>query len=341
MSRILTNRLSPLIKYPGGKDRELKHILRYLPNTIRDYYEPFVGGGAVFFALDTERYFINDKSADLMLLYSKVKKRDDVFIDMLNQINVNWKAISDFVDNNSQALIDIYQERGTDGIDRMFDALNFFDNFNMEIVQNMQMNRMRKIERERNTLPHEDIVANIEGSIKAAFYYRMRRLLNGRARLGIDDSVYAAVYFFIRQTCYSSMFRYNTHGEFNVPYGGISYNRNQFDKKIEYFNSEELHTHLMKTELRSMDFYDFMQGFNVHGDDFVFVDPPYDTEFNSYNGIEFGNADQNRLAAYLIANGERLYIADFEKKYGVSFMDRNDKRARHLLITNYLPERGD
>lgn len=59
---ILENRLSPLIKYPGGKEKELNYIIPALPQNINRYYEPFVGGGAVYFAIDANEYFINDKS---------------------------------------------------------------------------------------------------------------------------------------------------------------------------------------------------------------------------------------------------------------------------------------
>ena len=42
-------KLSPLIKYPGGKGKELTEIIPNLPVFSENYYEPFVGGGAVFF----------------------------------------------------------------------------------------------------------------------------------------------------------------------------------------------------------------------------------------------------------------------------------------------------
>ena len=58
MKNILSKRLSSLIKYPGGKEKELKYILPNLPIKINNYYEPFVGGGAVYFAVHAENYLI-------------------------------------------------------------------------------------------------------------------------------------------------------------------------------------------------------------------------------------------------------------------------------------------
>ena len=111
-----------------------------------------------------------------------------------------------------------------------------------------------------------------------------------------------------------------------------------------------------------MDFEDFFHAHVPEAEDFVFLDPPYDTEFSTYARNEFGKEDQTRLASYLIqecrasfmliikntdfirglypagratANGRALYVSKFDKKYVVSFQDRNDKDVEHLLITNY------
>ncbi|MDI9364386.1 MAG: DNA adenine methylase [Flavobacterium sp.] len=54
----VAKRLSPLLKWAGGKEQELKYIIPNLPNKFNDYYEPFVGGGAVYTAVQAENYFI-------------------------------------------------------------------------------------------------------------------------------------------------------------------------------------------------------------------------------------------------------------------------------------------
>ena len=73
-------KLSPLLKYPGGKDKELIHILPNIPTRAQNYYEPFVGGGAVFFALSADNYYLNDRSCELMQLYRLVKERNSDFL---------------------------------------------------------------------------------------------------------------------------------------------------------------------------------------------------------------------------------------------------------------------
>ncbi|MDR2629800.1 MAG: Dam family site-specific DNA-(adenine-N6)-methyltransferase, partial [Spirochaetaceae bacterium] len=67
----------PFLKWAGGKRQLLAEILKNIP-PVKDYtyYEPFVGAGAVFFALRPPRAVINDGNAQLMTTYRVI--RDDV-----------------------------------------------------------------------------------------------------------------------------------------------------------------------------------------------------------------------------------------------------------------------
>ena len=50
------------------------------------------------------------------------------------------------------------------------------------------------------------------------------------------------------------MFRYNSSGEFNVPYGGIAYNNKNYSKKVEYLETQELKSLLDNTIIENEDF---------------------------------------------------------------------------------------
>ena len=148
---------------------------------------------------------------------------------------------------------------------------------------------------------------------------------------------------------------FNSSGDFNVPYGGIAYNRKNFQKKVDYLKTKELKSLLDKTLIENEDFETFFEKNKPTKNDFVFLDPPYDSEFSTYAKNEFTKQDQIRLANYLtekckakwmmiIKNTDFIYnlydnkglnIKSFEKTYLVSFMNRNDKNVEHLLITNY------
>ena len=113
------------------------------------------------------------------------------------------------------------------------------------------------------------------------------------------------------------MFRYNKSGGFNVPYGGIGYNRKNLAKKVEYLQSQELVKHLQQTTIDNLDFEDFFKKNNPKKDDFIFLDPPYDSKFSTYAKNQFKQQDQARLANYLIneceANWMMIIMSSFVK----------------------------
>lgn len=189
-----------------------------------------------------------------------------------------------------------------------------------------------------------------------------RYLYNNIDTFKIEKPFATAIYYFIREYCYSSMYRYNSNGKFNVPYGGISYNKKVLTDKINYFRSENLIKHLNKTTMKALDFKEFLGEYSPGAVDFMFIDPPYDTEFSTYAKNEFGKNDQERLANYLknqcdsyfmiiikdtdyirslypnklrIRNNRELNVRSFDKQYAVNFQDRNIKDVVHLVITNY------
>lgn len=65
--------MKPIIKYRGGKSKELPILVPYIPQYTGKYIEPFLGGGAMYFHLEPERAIINDINKKLMEFYSGVQ----------------------------------------------------------------------------------------------------------------------------------------------------------------------------------------------------------------------------------------------------------------------------
>lgn len=373
-------RLYPLLKWAGGKEQELKYIIPNLPKKFVDYYEPFVGGGAVYTAIQADNYYINDKSEELICLYLSITNDDrQVFFKALDEIIHNWDLLTTVIEKNAIFFIQTYKKYSQDKIDDtklkdilfefilthsdqfngMFSTMfNFnIENFVKEININLirKIKRMKELERIKHILPDNDIVDNIETALKSAFYMHFRHIYNNTSKYKINRAFKSAIFLFIRNFAYSGMFRYNSKGDFNVPYGGIAYNRKKFLKKVDYLRTKELELLLNKTIIENLDFEDFLTKYRPTKNDFIFLDPPYDSEFSTYAKNEFTKADQKRLADYLIKkckskwmmiikntdfifdlyNDKGLNIQSFDKVYLVSFMNRNDKNVEHLLITNY------
>jgi DNA adenine methylase len=73
----------PLLKWPGGKRELLPHITRLLPPNSRRYFEPFVGGGAVFFAARPRNASLSDSDSELINCYIQVRDSPELVIARL------------------------------------------------------------------------------------------------------------------------------------------------------------------------------------------------------------------------------------------------------------------
>ena len=154
--------VNPVLKYRGGKSREIPHFLQYIPDDFGRYMEPFFGGGAVYFYLEPDNAVINDVNARLMTFYKQLRDQYPLMREQL------------------------------DAIQRLY-------------VENQKEYGRLKALRPEERVPN----ANEE------LYYHMRTLFNHPDGSYLDG----VVYFFINKTAYSGMIRYNSSGEYNVPFG--------------------------------------------------------------------------------------------------------------------------
>lgn len=74
--------MKPFIQWMGGKSRLSKHIVSLIPEDIKDYYEPFVGSGAVFFQLNNPNSFISDVNSELIHTYNSIKYNCDIVLEL-------------------------------------------------------------------------------------------------------------------------------------------------------------------------------------------------------------------------------------------------------------------
>ena len=369
--------LQPILKWPGGKEKELKYIIPNAPRFKR-YFEPFVGGGSVFMGIEANEYYVNDFSSELIELYHCIASSNEMFFSIVEQMDVAWANVHTFFTRHHE-LVDVYIKYRHDEMSKeiLKETIHKFCSNNKEELLSIigieflqypcvllketetnlfrKMARMHTLEQEKHILPLDDLNDNIETALKSAVYMNFRHLYNDRDIAKNNVVLHCALFFFMRNYAYSGMFRYSNKGDFNVPYGGIAYNSKMLGKKLKYYHSEALLSHFEKTNIYNLDFEKFLNLTNPGEDDFLFLDPPYDSEFSTYAQKSFTREDQERLASYLqsecrakwmlvikntdfiygLYNKKGLNIRTFDKEYVVSFMNRNDKKVTHLLITNY------
>ncbi|HVY25240.1 MAG TPA: DNA adenine methylase [Polyangiaceae bacterium] len=226
----MNERLRPILKWAGGKRSLVPRILHELPKRIDTYYEPFVGGAAVFLALAEEKRFrravITDKNRELINLYTVV--RDD-----LGKLLKKLEALQDRTSED-----DYYEIRAA--------------------------KPTNKIER-------------------------------------------AARLVYLNKTGYNGLYRVNSKGGFNVPYGRY--------KRPKIYDPERLGNFSSALQDVRIEVADFSVACDeARRGDAVYLDPPYlplskTASFSAYHSEAFGLPEHERLAAAFEKLRKRHVIA--------------------------------
>ena len=266
----------PLVKWVGGKRQLMSDLLRNLPLHYNRYLEPFVGGGALFFALQQENSYISDMNEELINLYQVV--RDNVE-ELIKDLHTH--------ENNKDYYLKIRD------LDRL-------DNY---------------------------------GNISA-----IKR---------------ASRFIYLNRTCFNGLYRVNSKGEFNVPFG--KYKNPKLVDEVNLVNVSRL---LQATEIKHADFKRVLDVAKV--DDFVYFDPPYmplneTSSFTSYTKDGFGIDKQIELknvcdelhgkgVKFMLSNSDTQFIKDLYADYEINtvYASRqvNSKasgrgKIAEVLIKNY------
>jgi DNA adenine methylase len=218
----------PVLKWAGGKSRSVPEILARMPKTMNTFFEPFIGGAAVFFALAAEGRFqkavLGDRNEDLIGVYRVIKKDVESLIECL-------EAYAKRVDKDE--------------------------------------------------------------------YYAIR----GIDPSTLDEVERAARIIYLNKTGYNGLYRVNSKGQFNVPYGRY--------KRPTICNAENLRGAakvLRRAKLVVGDFETVVA--KARAGDGVYFDPPYvpvsrTASFTAYHHDPFGLPDHERLARVFTELGRR------------------------------------
>jgi len=201
------------------------------------------------------------------------------------------------------------------------------------------------------------------------YYYAVRDAFN-RERKGIDFGRYegawverAGRFIFLNRTCFNGLYRVNSRGEFNVPFGRY--------KKPKILHEEVLRADSAALRNTTIHLGDFTHSEPcISRDSFVYFDPPYrplnrTSSFTQYSKNRFSDEEQRRLAAFYArcdAKGARLMLSNsdpknidpedrfFDDLYAGYYIDRVPARRaincdgtkrgeiHEIIVTNYSPE---
>ncbi|MEM0135533.1 MAG: Dam family site-specific DNA-(adenine-N6)-methyltransferase [Thermoplasmatales archaeon] len=215
-------RIPNLIKWAGGKKNLVDTLMNYVPEEFGTYYEPFFGGGALFWNLK---------------LRGKIENA----------------VISDI---------------------------------NPELI-----NLLHVVQSHPNELSEE--LSAYSGLVGAEHFYNVRNIFNSLLGRKNETIERATMFLYLNRNCYNGLWRINTRGEFNVPFG--FYEKYHLPSPIEIGTYSRL---LQGTKILCNDF-PIAMGLCNDGD-FVYLDPPYHTYsgFTQYAGSRFTLNDQIKLANF-------------------------------------------
>lgn len=266
----------PIVKWVGGKRQLMFELLKNMPENYNRYFEPFIGGGALFFELQPENAYISDMNEELINLYKVV--RDNV----------------------------------------------------EELITDLQKHDISK-----------------------EYFIEIRNIDRTEEYKNWSDVQRASRFIYLNRTCFNGMYRVNSKGEFNVPFG--HYKNPRILDENNLINCSNL---LQKTEIKHADFSEILK--KVKKGDFVYFDPPYvplseTSSFTSYTKDGFDIDMQFKLrdvcdeldsmgVKFLLSNSDTKLVNELYENYNIKkvFASRQinanaDGRGKitEVLVRNY------
>jgi DNA adenine methylase len=272
----------PFLKWVGGKAQLLSQFEQYYPKDFNNYFEPFIGGGALFFNLSPTKAHINDVNATLISAYKNIKNNPEEVMKILKKLETEYK--------------------------------------------------------------------NGDDESKKELFYKIREKFNYMPDSELKKSAYL---IFLNKTCFNGMYRENSKGGFNTPFGKAK-NPTILDRENILLVSKVL----QHTKLTSVSFEKAVS--EARKGDFVYFDPPYHpltetAKFTSYHKDSFTKEDQLKLkdvfveldkkgCYVMLSNSHTPFINDIYKKYrretvmanrAINCKASGRGKIKELLILNY------
>ena len=89
---MIEKKFKPFFKWSGGKSKEFNKVVKWMPEEYDTFYEPFVGGGAVWLGLAPEKSVICDYYDEVTNFFDVLKKHGKSFFDECNAISSDYNA---------------------------------------------------------------------------------------------------------------------------------------------------------------------------------------------------------------------------------------------------------
>jgi len=175
------------------------------------------------------------------------------------------------------------------------------------------------------------LVIEIELENNPETYYRHRARFNELVRRGGGETKEAAeLFYYLNRTGYNGLCRFNSRGEFNVPFG--KYKKVPYQRDLRHFREV-----LANWLFLSMDFEDL----SLEATDFVYADPPYDVDFTEYSPEGFGWEDQLRVVEWALRHPGPVLISNQATPRIVELYQRAGFQVKFLQAPRRIASNGN
>lgn len=309
--------MEPIVKWYGGLEKQRDVLLQLLPNHFENYYEPFLGGGTMYFAMAGKTCYVNDKCKELMSLYKMMDHREGsaAFTNYFGTMAAAWKKIEahflgvveELEELNERYRLGLYHDYHdfVSTVNKTVDRITYRDifyraipdptDFRMELRHCVvyEMLRMEKL----TDLDDKDIRRNLLFSMRQAIYGFLMDAVN---RESADEAIRAAALAFILNYCSSEApFKRDEWGQIRLPFGPREKANVSLAPQVKQLKSAEFEAHLDRTSFCCDDALVFLQRNKPKADDFIFLDPP-DEVRKEAGEMDYSPIQHKRLADYLI-----------------------------------------
>lgn len=110
--------MNPMIKYRGGKSKEISHFINNMPSEYNRYIEPFLGGGALYFYLEPQNAIINDVNTKLYSFYQQMKEDYPIARKQLDELQAMYEK-------NQKEYEELKQKNPDDRVENKNEALYY------------------------------------------------------------------------------------------------------------------------------------------------------------------------------------------------------------------------
>lgn len=316
----------PFFKYSGGKRREAPVVDRLKPEKFDTFYEPFLGGGAIWLHFEHDKNVVNDNYPDVMNFYNVLKNDTLKFVSQINALSNAYKQ-------------EIKSVKKDPTIEK-------------KLQETKEKLELSSCETERRNL--KILAKNLKKDLnKEVYEIANRYYYHYRDNQFTNDFDKAISFYLMRQLSFSGMLRFSSDGKFNIPYGWYKSFKG-IDQPID-----DIKKILNNSVLMCGTWQESVS--TATKKDFVFLDPPYTRTFTDYHPAgQFGDKEHVELANWfknteaqtmIIINRdeftESLYrdyiVEDYDYRYSIQYRDRmteKDSNAKHFVaINNYEPTR--